>query len=300
MIPEPDTRMREILSYLSYLSHTGLYISLHPCRPSSLLSRPEFLPYNLHRHPYCRYLKTNESLWRHCIARQEKVLRRAEQEGAFFGVCHAGMGEFVYPMTEKGQVIGFVSVSGYRGKEEITAPRRKALTWKYGFPASEAEATFQETVRQAPPSRDTLDAVIAPLLRMLEAAAACFPSPDTTYRDRKDGLYRAILTYLHTHRAHPVRVRDLCAEFHISPSFFGHFFKDRSGSSLSEYLRQLRLNDACLLLRTTDLPIGELAAAVGYEDAAYFSRVFRARYGIPPLAYRRAEKMSVQGGCVPD
>ena len=150
MIPEPDTRMREILSYLSYLSHTGLYISLHPCRPSSLLSRPEFLPYNLHRHPYCRYLKTNESLWRHCIARQEKVLRHAEQ-GAFFGVCHAGMGEFVYPMTEEGQVIGFVSVSGYRGKEEITAPRRKALTWKYGFPASEAEATFQETVRQAPP-----------------------------------------------------------------------------------------------------------------------------------------------------
>ena len=43
---------------------------------------------------------------------------------------------------------------------------------------------------------------------------------------------------------------------------------------------------ACLLLQNTSLPIPEISARLGYEDAHYFSGLFRQRMGVPPRVWR--------------
>ena len=58
-----------------------------------------------------------------------------------------------------------------------------------------------------------------------------------------------------------------------------------TGSSIVSWSKDLRMERASVLLSTTGLRVGEVARAVGYPDALYFSRVFAANFGIPPSRY---------------
>lgn len=63
-------------------------------------------------------------------------------------------------------------------------------------------------------------------------------------------------------------------------------FKERTGMGFKEYITGKRLRQACRLLRTTNLPVTTIAAQCGFENANYFTVVFRTEYGIPPSKYR--------------
>lgn len=58
-----------------------------------------------------------------------------------------------------------------------------------------------------------------------------------------------------------------------------------TGSSIVSWSKDLRMERASVLLSTTGLRVGEVARAVGYPDALYFSRVFAASFGVPPSRY---------------
>lgn len=64
-------------------------------------------------------------------------------------------------------------------------------------------------------------------------------------------------------------------------------FKVSTGLTLIAYLQNLRVEDAKRLLESTDQAVDEVSAAVGYEDASFFRRVFKRRTGMTPAAYRR-------------
>lgn len=64
-------------------------------------------------------------------------------------------------------------------------------------------------------------------------------------------------------------------------------FKVATGSTLIERVQDLRVEQAKRLLETTRSPVDEVSAAVGYEDASFFRRLFRRRTGLAPAAYRR-------------
>ncbi len=49
------------------------------------------------------------------------------------------------------------------------------------------------------------------------------------------------------------------------------------------------MEEAALLLRTTSLRASEVARTVGYADPLYFSRVFRATFGVPPSRYAKGQ-----------
>ena len=75
----------------------------------------------------------------------------------------------------------------------------------------------------------------------------------------------------------------------MSRSSFAAHFTETFGRTPIELLKDLRLRRAAELLRTTDLPVKAVAPRVGYASRSYFSRAFKAHYGVDPLAYRRDE-----------
>ena len=54
------------------------------------------------------------------------------------------------------------------------------------------------------------------------------------------------------------------------------------------FLIQVRLERAAQLLRGSDMPVGHIAATVGYNDALSFSKAFKHKYNISPTEYRAA------------
>jgi transcriptional regulator GlxA family with amidase domain len=64
-------------------------------------------------------------------------------------------------------------------------------------------------------------------------------------------------------------------------------FKAATGSTLIEYLQNLRIEHAKQMLESGELPIEEVSEAVGYMDVSFFRRLFKRLTGLPPGQYRR-------------
>lgn len=71
-------------------------------------------------------------------------------------------------------------------------------------------------------------------------------------------------------------------------------FKAATGSSLIEYLQNLRVEEAKTLLETTELPIEEIGERTGYSDTSFFRRLFKRLTGLTPSHYRRMFKPMLQ------
>ncbi|NBI86403.1 response regulator [Lachnospiraceae bacterium] len=76
----------------------------------------------------------------------------------------------------------------------------------------------------------------------------------------------------------------------LTPAYFSGLFKKETGESFVEYLTAQRLREAKRLLDETDEKIYAIAEKAGYMDAGYFSHVFKKKYGISPIGYRRKKQ----------
>ena len=96
-----------------------------------------------------------------------------------------------------------------------------------------------------------------------------------------------VMSLIRTRYSEPLSIGEIAEEVHYSPAHLGTLFKKETGTTMSSYLLQTRLNAAMTLLRTTLEPVSSIAKQVGYPDTQYFSRVFKQFAGCTPLEYRR-------------
>ncbi|MBR3895173.1 MAG: AraC family transcriptional regulator [Clostridia bacterium] len=107
---------------------------------------------------------------------------------------------------------------------------------------------------------------------------------------RNTQLLAASLQLLHSSYHEDLRVPTLANAENLSVSRYNAVFRQQLGISPVEYLTRIRMSSACELLETTDLSVKEIGAMVGYADSHFFSRVFRARLGVSPKAYRNGDR----------
>jgi AraC-like DNA-binding protein len=80
---------------------------------------------------------------------------------------------------------------------------------------------------------------------------------------------------------------ELAAALGLSPDYVSRVFRRETGMSLKQYLSRYRVAQAQKLLQTTPLTVTQIACAVGFDDSAYFSRVFHHDTGKTPRQYRK-------------
>ena len=105
----------------------------------------------------------------------------------------------------------------------------------------------------------------------------------------KDGnLYvRKAVEFIQNNYADPVRVKDIADYVGVNRSYLYTLFQDNLQLSPKEYLTNFRLTRAAELLQLTDLSVETVAMSCGYQDALGFSKIFKAKMGITPSAYRK-------------
>lgn len=79
-----------------------------------------------------------------------------------------------------------------------------------------------------------------------------------------------------------LRIDELAANSHMSPSTFRQHFRAIAGMSPVQYQKQLRLQEARQLMLTQSLDAGSAGVRVGYESASQFSREYSRLFGAPP------------------
>ena len=110
----------------------------------------------------------------------------------------------------------------------------------------------------------------------------------------KKELLRSI-SYIRGHYNEPLSVEALAKMECTSPSHYRAEFKRVTGHAPKDYISLQRLNAACFYLLHTDYAVCEIANLIGFDDQLYFSRFFKQKTGMSPLAYRRLNKAKTGG-----
>ena len=113
------------------------------------------------------------------------------------------------------------------------------------------------------------------------AVRRTFATPD---RDRIE----RVLDFLHERYREAISVGTLSDVAALSPSGFHRLFRRHTRLTVTDYIAQLRVGQACALLVNTRRPIAHIADEVGYENLANFNRRFRALKGMTPREFRRS------------
>lgn len=98
----------------------------------------------------------------------------------------------------------------------------------------------------------------------------------------------AAIKFIETNYASDIKVYDIANHLGLNRCYFTCLFKQSLNMSPQEFLLNFRLNRACDLLKTTELPISDISKSVGYYDPLSFSKTFKKVKEISPKAYRIA------------
>lgn len=101
-----------------------------------------------------------------------------------------------------------------------------------------------------------------------------------------DRIVGHVQYYIRQNLAEDLKVSTLGKLFYLSPNYLSYLFKKETGYTLSEYVENVRMERARALLSMSVSTVSEVAAQVGYPDAAYFSRVFKKATGHSPQKYQ--------------
>lgn len=127
-------------------------------------------------------------------------------------------------------------------------------------------------------------------LRRQECAEKCLKKDAVRYEFKsvnKKYIVQQIMDYMNKHYQKKISLDQIAANMYLSTYYVSKLFKSETGDTPINYLISLRMQKARELLDTgPDCSIQAIAAAVGYEDAYHFSKLFKKYYGISPLYYK--------------
>jgi len=116
---------------------------------------------------------------------------------------------------------------------------------------------------------------------------------DTATQSRIRRKLEEPVIYINNHYTDKLSISKLAAMANLSERRFRQLFQEVYEMSPSEFILALRLNYACQLLRDSGQSVAEIAEVCGYTDPLYFSRLFRKKMGVSPLAYRKGERATL-------
>mgnify|MGYP003199577832 CR=1 FL=1 len=97
---------------------------------------------------------------------------------------------------------------------------------------------------------------------------------------------KTVLDYIDRHYAECLTLEIVSEVVLLNPVYLSYLFKKIKKVNFSEYLNEIRLKRAMELLKETNLRINEVALRVGYNDARYFSTLFKRKTGMSPNEFR--------------
>lgn len=124
---------------------------------------------------------------------------------------------------------------------------------------------------------------------------------DVSRPDKREGIistessetaFGKVANYMMDNLARNITLEDICRATGYSRSHLHNIFRERSGRSVTEYHKRLRLEKAKQMIREGGRNFSEIAAAMNYSSLQYFSRIFHRYIGMTPSEYAASAKLN--------
>jgi AraC-like DNA-binding protein len=164
--------------------------------------------------------------------------------------------------------------------QRISVPECDRSRWVFAL-----ERLHFELTAKAPRGGEAAQAVLTLLaVDAARCAGVIAPSALSTRR-----VIAEVFQHMNSHLAAPISLREIANAVNFSPAYLTALMKRETGRSIVSWIIELRLEQAEQLLLSTDQPISQIAATVGYVDANSFGRAFTKRRGVSPWQWRRCQ-----------
>ena len=100
------------------------------------------------------------------------------------------------------------------------------------------------------------------------------------------GKMERVRHFLRSNYDKKVSLKDAASEVCLSPKYLSRLFMERTGTGFNAYRLKVKIEMAQELLKTTALPVHEVADKLGYKNTESFVRIFKKMTGSTPTAYR--------------
>lgn len=101
-----------------------------------------------------------------------------------------------------------------------------------------------------------------------------------------DRRVQHVVSFIRNNYQRKLTLREMAKSVNLSTWWLCHLFKTNTGTSPERFLAQVRLEKAKTLLENSFLSVKEVTTEVGMSDPGYFSRSFKAAYGMTPAQWR--------------
>lgn len=125
--------------------------------------------------------------------------------------------------------------------------------------------------------------ILYQIFAMLEKRNSSSYLPGKQYDMIKDSINYIDKNYLDA----SLDYRGLAAKTNISLTYYHKLFKKKTGLSPNQYILMKKLNYACNLLTTSNLPINQISEMSGFSGVYYFSKIFKSHFLVSPNDYRK-------------
>lgn len=135
------------------------------------------------------------------------------------------------------------------------------------------------------------------VMELLEKIMPCIADYQPNYEINQELKKNHLITierakeYLTQNFASDISLMEIASYCHVSSFHFSRIFKKFTSYSPHQFLLQLRLKNAELFLKNTQLPVSDIGFSSGFNSIEHFNAAFRKKYGCAPSKFRSAEKL---------
>ena len=277
MIQVNQKRMEALMRDFSLL--TGIRIVLFDNEKQEILSYPE------NHCAFCEQLRRNPKFLEKCVQSDREAFERCRKTSApVIYVCHAGLTEAVILIRGNDAVIGYI-MFGQIIPQNSEADTRRKLAEICRAPGN---ANLLDDVA-AMPSKS--DAEIRAAAAILDALSVYFWSSRLVTLP-KAKFIDTLNDYIAQHISKTISIDDVCSFFGVGRTHLYQLANQHLECSIAAHIRRRRIWHAQQLLAGTSRSIAEIAAAAGFDEYNYFSRIFRQETGTTARQYRQEQRNS--------
>lgn len=140
------------------------------------------------------------------------------------------------------------------------------------------EEYFEETYQKALMSVENMKHWVAQVVEKVEDYMRVV--------EGHDSVIQTVQQYIREHLDEELGREHLARQVYLTPEYFSRLFRKQTGMSLSDYITAERIKAAKILLRTTGISVGAVVFQTGYNNCAYFSKIFKKMTGKTPQQFR--------------
>lgn len=224
---------------------------------------------------FCKEIQKRKQGKEKCFCSDSELLQKCKKSRRFEShICHAGILDAAMPIIKDDKIMGYAVI----GRTRVNKFDKTKISW-FGSDTGELERMYYDITEYN-------DRQIQSMFE-LAAMIVSFILTNDIISAEVDELAQQADEYIEQNLCGKISIGELCARLNVSRNLLYKSVKEAFGATVNEHIMSKRMQKGRELLKNTDYSMSRIADEIGIGSYTYFSKLFKQKYGLTPLAFRK-------------